>query len=227
MRRRSKRVSPWLGIALLAAAPVIGLGLWNAAGDATAQERSAVGAADQAPRDVVRQPLAVRSAVPETDASAEVAPFDGGPLAIEIDGPDAGAVADPAFPGGAPMETVTVLVDHAKVVRLPETTQTVIVGNPIVADVTVQRNGILIVTGKSYGSTNLIALDAAGVLLAESMISVQAPTESLVLVQRGLARESYSCTPTCQPALRLGDSPDYFGGVGNQTTQRNTLATQR
>lgn len=123
--------------------------------------------------------------------------------------------------------SVTVMIDHAKVVKLPERTQTVIVGNPIIADVTVQKNGILVVTGKSYGVTNLIALDAGGVLLTESLISVQAPNESLVTVQRGLERESYSCTPNCQPSLLLGDANKYFSEVGGQAGQRNTLATQR
>jgi Flp pilus assembly secretin CpaC len=128
-------------------------------------------------------------------------------------------------PGGQP--PLAVMIDHAKVVKLPERTQTVIVGNPIIADVTVQRNGIMVVTGKSYGVTNLIALDGAGTLLSESLISVQAPTESLVTVQRGLERESYSCTPNCQPSLLLGDANKYFGEVGGQATQRNTIATGR
>jgi hypothetical protein len=130
-----------------------------------------------------------------------------------------------AAPNGAP--AVTVMIDHAKVVKLPEKTQTVIVGNPIIADVTVQRNGILVVTGKSYGVTNLIALDAGGALLTESLISVQAPNESLVTVQRGLERESYSCTPSCQPSLLLGDANKYFSEVGGQAGQRNSLASQR
>jgi hypothetical protein len=124
-------------------------------------------------------------------------------------------------------ETVSVMIDHAKVIRLPERTQTVIVGNPIIADVTVQKNGILVVTGKSYGVTNLIALDNTGTMLAESLVSVQAPTESVVMVQRGFERESYSCTPNCNPSVILGDSPKYFGEVGGQATQRNSLATQR
>ena len=130
-----------------------------------------------------------------------------------------------AAPSGVP--PVTVMIDHAKVVKLPEKTQTVIVGNPIIADVTVQRNGILVVTGKSYGVTNLIALDAGGALLTESLISVQAPNESLVTVQRGLERESYSCTPSCQPSLLLGDAQKYFSEVGGQAGQRNDLATKR
>lgn len=135
-------------------------------------------------------------------------------------GPDAVSAA-------STRETVAIMVDHAKVVRLPERTQTVIVGNPIIADITVQRNGIVVVTGKSYGVTNLIALDGGGAMLAESLISVQAATESVVIVQRGLDRESYSCTPNCQPSMLLGDANKHFSEIGGQAGQRNTLATQR
>lgn len=131
------------------------------------------------------------------------------------------AAADPT----SLTEPVTVMIDHAKILRLPERTQTVIVGNPIIADVSVQKSGVLVLTGKSYGRTNLIALDAGGLLIAESMISVQAQNEEVVTVQRGLDRESYSCTPSCQPSLLLGDANKYFSDVGGQAGQRNSLAT--
>ena len=121
---------------------------------------------------------------------------------------------------------IAVLVDNAKVMRLPEKTQTVVVGNPIIADVTLQKNGVVILTGKSFGQTNLIALDGSGVMLAETTISVQAPAQaSVITVQRGLNRESYSCTPNCQPSVQLGDSTAYFGEVSNQATERRKLAS--
>jgi len=49
----------------------------------------------------------------------------------------------------------------------------------------------------------------------------------VVIVQRGLERESYSCTPNCQPSILLGDSNKYFSEIGGQAGQRNGLATQR
>jgi len=122
-------------------------------------------------------------------------------------------------------ESVLVLVDHAKVVRLPERAQTVIVGNPAIADVAVQRNGVMVVTGKSFGVTNLIALDGTGTLLAESLVRVGAASDAVLTVQRGMERESYSCTPTCQPSAQLGDGQKYFGDVGAQATSRNAQAT--
>lgn len=123
------------------------------------------------------------------------------------------------------LETVAVLVDHAKVVRLPEKAQTVIVGNPSIADVSVQRNGVMVVTGKSFGITNLIALDASGALLAESLVRVGAASDSVLTVQRGLERETYSCSPVCQPATRLGDAQRYFVETTGQVGTRNTQAT--
>lgn len=122
---------------------------------------------------------------------------------------------------------ITVYVDNAKVMRLPEKTQTVVVGNPIIADVTLQKNGVVVLTGKSFGSTNLIALDAAGAMLAESQIRVEAPQAAVITVQRGLDRESYSCTPNCQPSMQLGDSLKYFGEVSQQAENRRKLATDR
>lgn len=120
---------------------------------------------------------------------------------------------------------VSVIVDQAKLVRAPDRTQTLIVGNPMIADATVQRNGLLVVTGKSFGVTNLIALDGAGKILAESTIRVQAASDSVVVVQRGMERETYSCAPNCLPSLHLGDSPAYFERVGSQATRRNSLAS--
>lgn len=124
----------------------------------------------------------------------------------------------------SPADTVEVTVDHAKVVRLPQKAQTVIVGNPGIADVTVQKNGIMIVTGKAFGITNLIALDANGTLLAESHVRVRAASDSVLTVQRGLERESYSCAPICQPTMQLGDANRYFGEIGSQSKARNSFA---
>lgn len=132
-----------------------------------------------------------------------------------------------AAPQSVTLESVVVLVDHAMVVRLPERAQTVIVGNPAIADVAVQRNGVMVVTGKSFGVTNLIALDAGGALLAESLVRVSAASDSVLTVQRGMDRESYSCTPECQPSVQLGDAQKYFGEAGAQTSSRNALATGR
>ncbi len=124
-----------------------------------------------------------------------------------------------------PQGSVSVQVDNAKVIRLPEKTQTVVVGNPMIADITLQKNGVVVLTGKSFGITNLIALDGRGAMLAESTISVQAPQASIITVQRGLDRESYSCTPNCQPSVQLGDATKYFTETSQQAEVRRGMAT--
>jgi Flp pilus assembly secretin CpaC len=121
----------------------------------------------------------------------------------------------------APLLDVT--LDQAKVARVPEGTKTLVIGSPIVADVTLLKgSNTMVVTGKGFGETNLIALDGEGNILDEKMIRV-APTNSVLVVQRGMDRESYSCTPLCMPAVQLGDGPQ-FSNASGQITARNGLA---
>ncbi|MHB2166640.1 pilus assembly protein N-terminal domain-containing protein [Alsobacter sp. R-9] len=122
------------------------------------------------------------------------------------------------------LDAITVKTDHAQVLKLPPRTNTIIIGNPMIADVSVQKNGSMVVTGKSYGTTNLIAQDSTGAVIGESIIKVEAPTEDTLVLQRGLERETYSCTPKCQPTLSLGDVQRHFDGVSGQTANRNGLA---
>src|SRR5262249_45973221 len=51
--------------------------------------------------------------------------------------------------------TVVVAIDRAKVVKLPDRTTTLVIGNPLIADAAVQAGGIAVITAKSYGATNL------------------------------------------------------------------------
>jgi len=114
-----------------------------------------------------------------------------------------------AFAGSA--DLVQVYVDKARLVRIPETTQTLVVGQPGVADVTMLRNsGMSVITGKSFGETNLIALDARGALLGEWLIRVSADSNGL-LVQNGLSRETYICQPLCLPTVDLADAKTIVG----------------
>ena len=121
-------------------------------------------------------------------------------------------------------DTIDVVLDQAQIVHLPDRVGTIVVGNPLIADVTVQSGGLMVVTGKGYGRTNVIALDHRGAVLLEKAIQVQGP-HNVVVIYRGVDRESYSCAPKCERRITLGDTKDYFDSTLNQTGSRNGQAS--
>lgn len=122
-------------------------------------------------------------------------------------------------------DTIAVSVDQAKLVKLPARVATLVVGNPLIADVTLQSGGMVVVTGKGYGATNVIAMDRAGDVLVDRTILVSGPTDKVVTVYRGADRESYSCMPVCERRITLGDSEKYFKSTIDQAGALNKQAT--
>ncbi|HEU5017184.1 MAG TPA: pilus assembly protein N-terminal domain-containing protein [Pseudolabrys sp.] len=119
-------------------------------------------------------------------------------------------------------DTVNVIVDKAKVMRLPAGVATIVIGNPLIADASLQRGGVLVLTGKSFGSTNLLALDRDGRIILDKTVRVQGQSNAdLVTVYRGVNRESYSCAPKCEPRITLGDSPSFFGATMAESASRS------
>jgi len=122
-------------------------------------------------------------------------------------------------------DMVTVNVDQARIMRLPERVATIVIGNPLIADATLQSGGILVLTGKGYGATNLLALDRNGQIIMDKTVRVVGPGGgNLVVVYKGVERESYSCAPECEPRITLGDAPNYFGATLAQSGARNGQA---
>jgi Flp pilus assembly secretin CpaC len=128
------------------------------------------------------------------------------------------------LPVKASADDIYVIVDQAKLIKLPERIATIVIGNPLIADATVQSGGLMVITGKGFGRTNLIALDRAGAVLLEKTVEVRAPRAGIVVVYRGVERESYSCTPYCDRRITLGDSPAYFDATIAQSSTRNGQA---
>ena len=122
-------------------------------------------------------------------------------------------------------DIIAVNVDQAKLVRLPTRVATIVVGNPLIADVTLQTGGMIVVTGKGYGATNFIAMDRSGEILVDRVIQVEGPTDQLVTVYRGVERESYSCMPICQRRVTLGDGETYFKSTIDQAGALSSQAS--
>jgi Flp pilus assembly secretin CpaC len=130
-------------------------------------------------------------------------------------------VAVLAAPAG---DVIDVNVDQAKLFKLPGKVATIVVGNPLIADVALQAGGVIVVTGKGYGATNFIAMDRSGEVLVDRVIQVEGPTDQVVTIYRGVERESYSCMPICQRRVTLGDGEGYFKSTMDQAGSLNSQA---
>ena len=123
----------------------------------------------------------------------------------------AGIFCAAAFAGAAQADVFDVQLDQARVMKLPDKVATIVIGNPLIADAALQAGGILVITGKGYGATNMLALDRAGRVIMDKTLQVLGPHRAdLVTVYKGVERESYSCAPQCAARITLGDSNTLF-----------------
>jgi Flp pilus assembly secretin CpaC len=128
-----------------------------------------------------------------------------------------------ALPASA-AQPISVFLDQARILKLPDRASTIVVGNPLIADLSIQPGGIAVVTGKGYGATNFVVLDRNGAVLMEKNVEVKGPSDKIVVVYRGINRETYSCTPDCSRRITLGDVPEFFDKTLAETTTRDSQA---
>lgn len=132
----------------------------------------------------------------------------------------------PAFAQSS-IPTVTILVDEAKVINFAAPVKTIYLGNPTIADVTVIDARRAFLQGKSFGTTNLIALDGEGRQIAEERIAVQNRAESMVTLQRGPERTTMSCIgERCEVNPIPGDQAQPFDTVRGQIEKRDQQLKQ-
>ncbi|SCY55979.1 Pilus formation protein N terminal region [Rhizobium sp. NFACC06-2] len=101
----------------------------------------------------------------------------------------------PAF---AEDDILRVSMNHARVLRLDRAVSKVIVGNSKVADATVADATTIVLTGRSFGTTNLVLLDADGNPIVDERILVSIDEGNTVRVFRQTERTVLSCTPNCE-----------------------------
>ncbi len=105
----------------------------------------------------------------------------------------------------------------------------VVVGDAKIADVTVVGPGALFVSGRGYGSTNLVVMDGAGRTLFNGRVLVPRATAGEVTVIRGSTRTSAFCAPLCEElsedakrdlgsAAPAGAPSAAVGGLANAAT---------
>lgn len=99
---------------------------------------------------------------------------------------------------------VTIYADQAKIIHVTGQPGTVVVGNPYIADVTVQGERVVLM-GRNYGVTNVIILDREGKQLAALDVTVQITDKNAVHVFKAGGRMSLACAPVCEQTLQVGD----------------------
>lgn len=91
-----------------------------------------------------------------------------------------------------------VFMNQARVLKLDRPVSKVIVGNAEVADATVADPTTIVLTGRSFGTTNLVLLDSEGNAIADERILVSIDEGNTVRVFRQTERTVLSCTPNCE-----------------------------
>jgi Flp pilus assembly secretin CpaC len=108
-------------------------------------------------------------------------------------------------------------------IRINGAASSIVIGNKNIADVAVHNEGLLFITGKSYGTTNLMVFDKSGRQLFSSDVMVTTNSTNLVTINRAGQSFTYDCSPNCRAVLSVGDDPAHFGTLIDQQLQTQTL----
>jgi hypothetical protein len=114
--------------------------------------------------------------------------------------------------------------DQSQLIRLPRPAADVIIGNPSIADVTIQGGNLLVVTGKTFGITNIIALDAQRNVIQDQRVLVEPDSQRSLVLYKGAKRESYTCTPVCAPTITIGDSNEFFDTTAKHAQRKTSVS---
>lgn len=101
-------------------------------------------------------------------------------------------------------DMLRVFMDHARVLKLDRPVSKVIIGNAKVADATVADPKTIVLTGRSFGTTNIVLLDADGNAIVDERILVSIDEGNTVRVYRQTERSVLSCTPNCEVHAQQG-----------------------
>ena len=130
-----------------------------------------------------------------------------------------------ALTGGAQAGQIWLTMDQVRPFKLENPAQSIVVGNPSIADVTVQDNENLLLFGKAPGLTNIYIFDETGEAVENLIIRVRSPSTDMLTFHRGTARTTYNCTTNCEATITVGDDPTIFSGVAAQVKNKATQAS--
>jgi len=122
-------------------------------------------------------------------------------------------------------EQLWLTMDQVRPYKLESPAQSIVVGNPSIADVTVQDNTNVLLFGKSPGMTNIYIFDENGEPVKNLIIRVRTASNDMLTVHRGAARTTYNCTTNCEATITVGDNVDTFNEVSGQVQGKYSQAS--
>lgn len=102
----------------------------------------------------------------------------------------------------AQAESIQVLMNQAKIIKLARPADTIVIGNPLIADASVQDATTVVLTGKGFGVTNLVILDREGAPIVDQEIVVSRHVANSVRIYRRAEVQTLSCTPYCESSYK-------------------------
>ena len=122
---------------------------------------------------------------------------------------------------------IDLTIDFARVMKLERPAATIVIGNPGIADATVEDETTVVLTGKAAGVTNFIVLDADCKEIMQSLVRVSSDVRQLTTVFYGKERQTFSCAPVCEQVISVGDAQPAFEKATTQIETRTQFATGR
>jgi Pilus formation protein N terminal region len=124
---------------------------------------------------------------------------------------------------------LTVQMDQSQLMMLNADPGTIIIGNPSIADVSLNGRQLFI-HGHAAGETNLMVFDGGGNKIADFDLSVSHDTANSLVVYKGNAtngtfRYTYSCAPNCEFNMMAGDDSAAFEKLVSDNRAKTDYAT--
>jgi len=121
-------------------------------------------------------------------------------------------------------EPFRVDVDRTVTLKLTQPADSVAIGNATVADIAIHDPTTLLVTGKAFGSTNILVLDRYGRTIYSNRIAVAGGDDDQLTIVCGDGNYTYSCIDKCRATPMVGDAPEHFGEVMNGVSAKAAAA---
>lgn len=120
------------------------------------------------------------------------------------------------------MKTTDLIVqyDQARLLQLDQPAANIIIGNPSIADVTLKSTKLLVITGKTFGVTNLMILNDEEKVIYNARLMVKSDESKIVTLTRGDVKNTFACVPKCEPVLKVGDEQKFYTDLVGASTQK-------